>query len=386
MPTVSEKKVAPHIYKRGKTYYYRQRGKRINLETCDLPTARMLVKELKAKRVLAAVGAGPDVQASGFRRVSEVLKFYLECGCPKRNESVRVGRQLSEEQRRIKSLDSIIGKRSAHDFNVSDCRDYASERLSQFPHGKGTRAVDIELAALSCAFRWAAKHPRTSGIFQNPVEHYRPRYARSETVKHCRETQPANADELHALARWMFNQSTTQVFGWQCLFAAMIGQRCSEVIQLRVDGTGPNDPGWIHEDNLFLYRSQTHKGTASFLNVHPGLKQAIKVHREWLKFYFPNSPWWFPSPRNPGERANDSGLKQALRRACQALGLPHRTAHGLRSYFVNVLRSQGVSDWQIALQIGHKSGGRLIVETYGELLPVKLSWMPEGDPAWTAFQ
>lgn len=384
--STQEKKVAPNIYKRGKVYYYRQGGKRVNLCTGDLTTARNLVKEMKAQKVLASVGLASEQLHGGFRRVSDVLKFYLEAGCPKRNETPRAGRQLAEEKRRLKNLESIVGKRSPHGFTVSDCRDYAKERLKEFPEGKGARAVDIELAALSCAFRWAAKHPRQSGIQQNPVEHYRPRYAKTDSVRHCREFQPANADELHAIARWMFERPRSQVLGWHCLFSAMIGQRCSEIIQLRIDGKGPEDPGWIHDGNLFLYRSKTHKGTASFLEIHPALNEAIKVHRKWLKDNHPDSPWWFPSPDKDGQSVDHHALVKRLKDACKALGLPHRTAHGLRSYFVNVLRSQGMPDWLIALQIGHKTGGQLIVETYGEVLPVKIGWVPQKEAqAWSAL-
>lgn len=384
---MTEKKVAPHIYKRGKALYYRQGGKRVNLHTGDLTTARALVKEIKAQKVLASVGLGKDLQIGGFRKISDVLKFYADANCPKRNEAPRNGRQLTEEKRRVASLDAIIGKRSPHDFNVSDCRDYARERLAMSPNGKGARAVDMELAALSCAFRWAAKHPRTSGILLNPVEHYRPKFARAESVRHCREYQPANAAELHAIASKMFEHASAWSTGWQCLFAAMIGQRCSELLQLRIDGTGPHCPGWIHDGNLFLYRSATHKGTASFIKIHPALAQAIEVHRRWLADCFPASPWWFPSPRNAARPLDRHALVRRMREACKTLGIPQRTAHGLRSYFVNVLRSQGMADWQIALQIGHKTGGQLIVETYGEVLPVRIDWMPDTVcPAWSVFE
>lgn len=379
---MKEKKVAPNIYKRGKTHYYRHGGKRVNLRCGDLTTARSLVKELKARQVLADAGLSADPLANGFRRVADVLEFYEKNGCPKRDETPRQGRQLAEEKRRLRDLGSIIGKRSAHGFNVSDCRDYAIERLAQFADGRGKRAVDIELAALSCAFRWAAKHPRQSGIFQNPIEHYRPRFAKSETVKHCREFQPANAEELHAIASKMFEHASAWSTAWQCLFAAMIGQRCSELLQLRIDGNGPDCPGWIHDGNLFLHQSTTHKGTASFIEIHPALAQAIEAHRNWLADEFPDSPWWFPSPRKPETPLDRHALVRRMREACKALGIPQRTAHGLRSYFVNVLRSKGWPDYKIALQIGHKTGGQLIVQTYGEVLPVKIDWMPKGDPAW----
>jgi hypothetical protein len=66
----------------------------------------------------------------------------------------------------------------------------------------------------------------------------------------------------------------------------------------------------------------------------------------------------------------------------------------MRSYFVNVLRSDKdadgipkMPDSEIALRIGHKSGGKLIVQVYGEVLPNKLTWLPEKkeDVAWRHF-
>ena len=68
-----------------------------------------------------------------------------------------------------------------------------------------------------------------------------------------------------------------------------------------------------------------------------------------------------------------------MRRVCAKLEIPKCSPHGLRSYFVNVLRSQGVSDSEIALRIGHKSGGRLFVDVYGEILPHRLPFLPQGD-------
>jgi hypothetical protein len=51
---------------------------------------------------------------------------------------------------------------------------------------------------------------------------------------------------------------------------------------------------------------------------------------------------------------------------------------------VNVLRSQGKTDGEIALRIGQRTGGKLIVDVYGEILPYKIAWRPEtGQPAWT---
>ena len=61
------------------------------------------------------------------------------------------------------------------------------------------------------------------------------------------------------------------------------------------------------------------------------------------------------------------------------------TTHGMRSYYVNVRRSQGAADSEIALEIGHSSNHQ-IFETYGEVLPIKIGWKPDGHPAWERFQ
>jgi hypothetical protein len=53
---------------------------------------------------------------------------------------------------------------------------------------------------------------------------------------------------------------------------------------------------------------------------------------------------------------------------------------------VNVQRSKGKPDSEIALRIGHRTGGKLIVQVYGEILPYKLTWSPEDvEPAWSIW-
>lgn len=177
----------------------------------------------------------------------------------------------------------------------------------------------------------------------------------------------------------------SDVFGWFVLLSAMIGQRRSETLRLRMDAKSEANPGYDGASKLWLYRSKTHKGTAATCEIGPELRACLNAHRNWHQRRFPKSSWFFPSPLKPEKHFEISSFTHALQRTCRKLELPRRTAHGLRSYFVNVLRSRGVTDAEIALRIGHKSGGKLIVDTYGEKLPIKLDWIPEGDPAWARF-
>jgi integrase len=169
----------------------------------------------------------------------------------------------------------------------------------------------------------------------------------------------------------------------------MIGQRTQEILRLRMDAKTRFDPGFVKGNHLFLYQSLTHKGTFGYADLHAALRECLAAHRAWHESRYPggSSPWYFPSPEDKAKCVHGDSLGHALRRVTKAMGIPHRTPHGLRSFFVNVLRSQGKTDAEIALRIGHRSGGHLIVEVYGEILPHKLSWLPEnGDPAWSVFK
>ena len=54
---------------------------------------------------------------------------------------------------------------------------------------------------------------------------------------------------------------------------------------------------------------------------------------------------------------------------CRALGIGHVTPHGLRSYFVTQARESGLSDAEIAMLIGDKTGPAIIAHTYGDVRP-----------------
>lgn len=376
-------------------------------------TQRQAEIELGRKRseqARAKIGLAIDpYKKSSFTPFSEIAEFFLKAKCPKRDEQPRTGKQLDETETAVAKLQNFFGKSAANEISLESCRKYRAWRMPQITRGAGDRTIDIELQILSSIFRWAMRNPKATGITANPVAHDRPKFCRAEQVRHCRDFQPKDGDELHALASYFFDSRPSEVFGWQLLLEAMIGQRTHEILQLRWDAANDKEPGFISGRHLFLYRSATHKGTYPFIELKKPLSDCLEAFRCWHGLRYPapkgsasglqsacgasrievqgRSPWWFPSPVHTGEAVQTSGLTRALRRATAALGLPRRTSHGLRSYCVNVLRSRGMPDAEIALRIGHKSGGKLIVQVYGEILPYKLSWLPsEGtDPAWVRW-
>ena len=77
----------------------------------------------------------------------------------------------------------------------------------------------------------------------------------------------------------------------------------------------------------------------------------------------------FASPFDPNRQRDDSAIRHRLTAACCALGLAHVTPHGLRSYFVTQAREGGLSDAEIAMLIGDKTGPAIISHTYGDVRP-----------------
>ncbi|HXT41566.1 MAG TPA: site-specific integrase, partial [Candidatus Angelobacter sp.] len=77
----------------------------------------------------------------------------------------------------------------------------------------------------------------------------------------------------------------------------------------------------------------------------------------------------FPSPFDPQKAADASAIRRRIKSACEALDLGHVTPHGLRSYFVTRARESGLSDAEIAMLIGDKTGPAIIAHTYGDVRP-----------------
>lgn len=376
------------------------------LTSTKLRHAQLEVGRLRSDQALARVGraANPYARAN-VATVSELADGYLQADCPKRDGHPRSGLQLQEVQRHVATIRRHLGHLRWAKLGFEDLAAYHERRLAEVGKGgrsgrpapslwTGNRTVEIEETILSSIFRWAVRHQRQTGVTSNPVAHDRPQHCRPETIRHCRDVMPASGDELHNLARALFEDAKSQVLGWQLLFEAFFGQRSHEIIQLRMDAKAPGEAGFRQGNHLYLFHSKTSKGTYPYadLGVIPSARKAVQeclaTHAIWHQKRFPaGSPWYFPSHHGGGqEPVLPSALTHALRRVTQSLGLPHRTSHGLRSYYVNVLRSHGKLDAEIALRIGHRTGGKLIVQVYGEILPSKISWLPEAsEPAWVKF-
>jgi hypothetical protein len=253
---------------------------------------------------------------------------------------------------------------------------------------KGTRTVDLDLNTLRNALLWSA---RKGQIRNMPMAAGWPTYCTDKSVRHCREAMPADANDLHRIARMLFRAPNSEVLGFQMLFEAYTGQRTEEILQLRADARA-NTPGWVTPDgrSLCVTRVKGQNMVNPFAAVHDGLAALLEVWKVWKAKRYPESPWYLPG-RNPEKMVSKCALGHALRRLRKEIG-KRIISHGMRAFYVTNRRSHGIPDNQISFEIGHISGGKTLSDVYGGAPPhwqkgdgPKLKWLPDEDPAWTVL-
>lgn len=391
--------VARNIYRDERTghFYWRPRkpdGKR---------TYRFLARSLKVAReilasqqtAVARADAGlqvhPLAPVASNPPLGELLAKY------KQRSEVRD--QKSEDFREASRLEKLSWWKSKTllDIDAARIASYAAARRKTIKGGDGGRALDLELNTLRNVLRYALA---ARAIDRDPFSEFAvPKFSKpSDEIEHCRDKAPASADELHLLAADLFESPRSDTLGWQLLIAAMTGCRTSELLKLRHDATG-RAPGRIEQisgrpppyapkgTQQILWIKRSKRGCNPWAYVHPALSDCLAALDAWRAVRFPETPWYFPSFVTAGATHVDPGsLTHALAVLGPRLAKAERTAHGLRSFYVTVRRSQGVPDPIIALEIGHRSGGALMCRVYGDAAPVQLDWLPKKiAPAWSSW-
>jgi len=311
-------------------------------------------------------------------RWSSLADAYLSAGCPGRNGMPKSPTAASMDRIRIERLRPTFGRSKLANIGLLSAITYGRSQTER------PRAAEQELDTLSATLSFAALH---GWIPVNPIVR-RPKLQNAADVRHCREVMPVDGDELHRLASEMFSDVASEATGWQMLFEALTGCRTSEMLSFRMDAKSKQEPGYI--EGRFLYVRRSKAGRFPFVTLHPALVTAIEWHRKWhAATYGDASPWWFPG-RDLARPLNRVSLTHRLAAICKRLGLGHRTSHGMRAFFVTVMRSRGTSNEQVAAMIGDRTSS-LIETTYGALPEVwsggePMDWMPrEGAPAWKIF-
>ncbi len=318
------------------------------------------------------------VTAPKLSTVGLVIEEYRKANYPDKYLNPRTGRTRAAEARHCDLLENV---------NLPAFDNYREWRLGRSKQGSGMRTIDCELNTLRNAFRYAL---RRGLVKSNPLTD-RPKYQPPKQVTHCREFMPGDATELHNIARLLFSFRTSEVLGFQLLFTAYTGQRTCEILKLRRDATA-DEPGHLGQDGkcLRVWRAKGQALVNPFCTVHEGLEALLLAHKLWVQRRYPEPVWFFPG-RGGEDLVEKAALAHALRRLREKGQIKRKvTPHGARTFFVTVRRSQGAPDSQIALEIGHTSGGSTLAAVYGGVPPdwirgggPKMSWLPSGPTAWS---
>ncbi len=343
------------------------------------------------RRSMAGDCRSPLATGTNFGAIS---RAYVEAGCPNSRGEPRDARFISLEEWRLDYLNKFYGKWAVDDIKLPSLIDYRDWRVKRVSRGTGARTVEMDWVTLSNVINFAV---RLGLVHINYIRSARPRLrannpgrsSKAVRIQHCRQFAPADGNELNLLAEYFFASRISQAIGFQMLFEAFTSCRSNEARRLRTDAANPDEPGYIEGNHLFIARSK--HGVNPFVLITDELSDFLDCWRHWHQTTHPESPWWFPGRLKNRASAlpplGERTLNHALQRATKVLGLPKRTAHGLRSFYATRRRGEGASEAQIAAEMGITSIA-LLEQVYGSRPPnwqgqKQISYWPDGaTPAW----
>lgn len=356
-------------------------------------TSRRTERRLRANTLKQAILEYAAVIKSLKERqkLGAFIDDYIAAGNPDSTGNPGSEKKVAYERLRLEHLKSYLGHLYLDEVTIKICTPYMEWRMRQPGKGPGPNTADRDLMTLSNVMTYAVLLGK---VDQNLIKHGRPRFHKLKDVVSCRDHAPRSGEELHRIAIKMFAHHQSEVLGWQMLFEALTGCRTCEVLACRWDAE-PDKPGYI-EDNQWVHvlRAKAKGRGEAYITINPYLKDCLHALKAWKGERYPESPWYFPSPFDPTKPVSKQALTRALARVSpEVMGAGrHATSHGMRAFYVEWRRSEGIGDHQIAAELGHVSGGaQLVWRTYGNHPP---NWYGKGyvkpvpvefEPAWEVF-
>jgi len=372
-------KVGPSLYRKceGGTIYLRVRqgGKRLmrSTETTNPTQARQFLQRWQDEERAKKYGQtlpGPSIQEKCLS-VGKLIEDYVNAGYPTKKMKKKFPATIGKEQLYLRPLREFFGSKNPAALTLADCDAYRAWRngggyvtlrpapgkgkmLPREYHTKGgDRIVDLELDCLSNVMHLAR---RRNNIRFHPLVG-RGKFASASEIRHCREVAP-NPEGLQEIERWFRGRGEHDMADLTC-FLAFSGLRIGEGLPLTW-----NVVNW-HEEIIDVKRKK--RGIFPWVPILPEMKQLLLDMKARLEAANIETDLLFPSPFAPSKYRDHSAYRNRLNAACKALGIGHVTPHGLRSYFVTQARQSGLTDAEIAMLIGDKSGPTLIASTYGDV-------------------
>ena len=296
--------------------------------------------------------------------LGKLIDDYIAAGCPTRKMHSKAPQTVKDEARYLRVARSHFADTSAASLSLANCDAYHKWRMeggyvSRFKvrghdvtmhTNGGNSAVDHELTALSNVLNLAV---RRRVLKVNPL-HGRARFASATEVRHCREVAPTPT-ELIRISGWLRKKGEHEVADAIC-FMAYTGLRVGEALPLRWDA--------IKEDEQLINVQREKRGIMPWVPITTEVEALLQDMAKRRQ-----GDLLFPSPFDDTKSRDASAVRRWLKTACEKLKIAHRTPHGLRSHFVTQARQSGLTDAEIAMLIGNKTGPAIIAHTYGDVRP-----------------
>ena len=295
--------------------------------------------------------------------VAELVKAYVEAGCPSRKMQAKSPATVRNERLFLSPVGAYFGDKIASAVTLGDCDKYRDWRLSggyvssyrlRGGHPRtmrtsgGNRSVDLELTVLSSVFNLAV---RRNVLTSNPFSG-RGRYSIASEIRHCREVAPT-PEGLKEIEGYLRSQNEQAIADVVC-FLAYSGLRIGEALPLTW--------GAVNWGEQILHVRREKRGITPWVPILTEMAALLKDMKNRA-----TGDLLFPSPFDPSKPRDVSAIRRHITAACKKLELGHVTPHGLRSYFVTQARQSGLTDAEIAALIGDKTGPTIIATTYGDL-------------------
>jgi integrase len=333
--------------------------------TSNPAEARAWLKKWKSEVFMLASGIEPKGVVLHRQRVTvgELIEAYVADGMRTRKGRPKRPATIQNEQACLKPLRKYFGDKQAAAITLADCDSYRDWRISGgFFAGvdadsmklkrmrAGTRSVDLELTILANVFHLAVRR----GVLKSNPLTGRGRYSTAGDIRHCREVAPTPAG-LKQAEYWLRARNEHGAADMVC-FLAYSGLRIGEALPLEWEA--------IDWGQKVVNVKREKRGITPWVPILPEMETLLREMQKRAKSHL-----LFPSPFDPNQQRDASAIRHRLTAACRALGLHHVTPHGLRSYFVTQARESGLSDAEIAMLIGDRSGPAIIAHTYGDVRP-----------------
>lgn len=351
-------RVGKCLYRKGGAIYARVRvnGKPNwrSTSTGNPADARKWLEQWRRQQWMQEQGIETMGMARHRQRVTlgELTDNYIRDGMRTRTGRLKSPATLKTEQAALKPVRAYFGSKPAAAVSLADCDAYRDWRTGGGFKGRrvGTPSVDLELTILGNVFRLAV---RRALLKSNPLKG-RGRYSSTEDIRHCREVAPT-PEGLQQIERWLRARHEDDMADLLC-FLAYSGLRIGEALPLEWKAVD-----WSQK---ILRVKREKRGIMPFVPIVPEMETLLRGMQKRA-----TSHLLLPSALDPQVQWARWTIRNRLTTVCRTLGLGHVTPHGLRSYFVTQARQSGLSDAEIAMLIGDKTGPAIIARIYGDIRP-----------------